>query len=60
VRSKEREAIESAITDPTASFWVQDILRTALERDPVDAANDLKVASRLMTAYVREMLGLQV
>ena len=36
--------IEQVLGDPAASFWLKDALRSALDRDPVDAANDAEVS----------------
>ncbi len=33
-------AICDVLADPAASRWLKEALRTAQERDPVDAAND--------------------
>jgi hypothetical protein len=32
--------IAEVLSDPMASLWLKDALRSALLRDPVDAAND--------------------
>lgn len=40
--------IEAVLEDPAASFWLKDALRSALLRDPVDAANDSEVLARLL------------
>jgi hypothetical protein len=37
--------LEEILADPTASNWLKDALRTAVERDPVDAANDARFLS---------------
>jgi hypothetical protein len=44
----ERLEIEQVLSDPTASFWLKDALRSAITRDPVDAANDAEVLFRLV------------
>lgn len=31
---------ENILDDPAASFWLKNALRSALNRDPVDALND--------------------
>lgn len=31
---------ENILDDPAASFWLKNALRSALDRDPVDALND--------------------
>lgn len=42
--------IEEVLSDPCASDWLKDALRSALERDVVDAANDAEVLSDLLIA----------
>ena len=49
--------IEEVLRDPTASFWLKDALRSALARDPVDAANDAEVLARLLDRKCRSLLG---
>lgn len=41
--------IEDVLRDFAASQWLKTALRTALDRDPVDAANDAEVLARLLT-----------
>lgn len=36
------------LSDPSASFWFQDALCTALDRDPVDALNDAEVLAKVL------------
>jgi len=40
--------IEDVLRDFAASQWLKTALRTALDRDPVDAANDAEVLARLL------------
>lgn len=42
------DAISTTLRDPATSDWLRDALRTAMERDPVDAANDAEVLARLL------------
>jgi hypothetical protein len=49
--------IDEVMDDFAASFWLKDALRSALERDPVDAANDAEVLARLLSTRFREILG---
>lgn len=42
------DEITTTLKDPAASDWLRDALRTAMERDPVDAANDAEVLARLL------------
>jgi hypothetical protein len=48
--------IEEVLRDPSASSWLKAALRSALERDPVDAANDAEVLARLLDRRCRSML----
>jgi hypothetical protein len=49
--------IEEVLVDPAASFWLQAALRSALSRDPVDAANDSEILARLLERRCRAILG---
>jgi hypothetical protein len=42
--------------DPSSSFWLKDALRSALRRDPVDAANDSEALARVLNDRCREAL----
>ena len=54
--SRESE-FERVLADPAASFWLKDALRSALDRDPVDAANDAEVLAQLLEQRCQEILG---
>lgn len=41
-------AIEGVMTDPAASRWLQEALRSALARDAVDAARDARALADLL------------
>lgn len=43
-------SIEEILADPSVSFWLKDALRSALDRDPVDAWKD----TDLLTVILRE------
>jgi hypothetical protein len=49
--------IDEVLADPAASFWFQAALRSALSRDPVDAANDSEILARLLERRCRAALG---
>jgi hypothetical protein len=49
--------IEQILGDRAASFWLKAALRSALSRDPVDAANDADVLARLLERRCRSKLG---
>lgn len=42
------DGIEQVLKDPAASTWLKNALRSAVSRDPVDAANDAEVLYRLL------------
>jgi len=48
--------IEEIRGDREASFWLKAALRSALSRDPVDAANDADVLARLLEHRCRSIL----
>lgn len=52
----ELPTIEEILRDPSASFWLKAVLRSALARDPVDAANDAEVLALLLDRRCRSML----
>lgn len=45
---QEKLTPEQIAEDPAASLWIKDALKTALERDPVDAANDAEVLAAVL------------
>lgn len=49
-------SIEHVLDDRAASFWVKSALRTSLERDPVDAANDAELVAKLLDRRCREIV----
>ena len=49
--------IERVLVDPAASCWLKDALRSALDRDPVDAASDAEVLAQLLEQRCQEILG---
>ncbi|QMI49934.1 hypothetical protein [Burkholderia sp. MBR-1] len=40
--------IEQVIRDPSASDWLKRALESALQRDPIDAANDAEILAELL------------
>ena len=42
--------IESILEDPAATNWLKNALRAAIERDPVDAANDAATLSAVLSS----------
>lgn len=55
-QERELPTIEEVLRDPSASFWLKAALRSALARDPVDAANDAEVLALLLDRRCRSML----
>jgi hypothetical protein len=49
---------EDVIADEATSFWLKSALRTALERDPVDALNDAIVLAATLEVRLRFVLDL--
>ncbi len=47
--------LEEILRDPAGSLWLKDALRSALARDPVDAANDAEVLARLLDRRCRKI-----
>ena len=47
-RETHRADVEQVLSDPSTSYWLRDALRAAMVRNPVDAANDALVLSRLL------------
>lgn len=50
--------VEEVMRDQAASQWLKSALRTALERDPVDALNDAFVLAAALEERLRVELGL--
>jgi hypothetical protein len=50
---------EDVLADEDASFWLKSALKSALERDPVDALNDALVLVAILDTHLRTVLGLQ-
>jgi hypothetical protein len=49
---------EEILDDPAASDWLKGALRSALERDPVDALNDALVLAATLEERLRAALDL--
>jgi len=58
--SKESPEIEQVLIDPGASQWLKAALRSALARDPIDAANDSDVLAQLLIRRCRDILGAEI
>jgi hypothetical protein len=55
-RANDLPSAADVLSDPTASFWLRTTLRSALLRDPVDAANDCEFLARLLARRCEELL----
>ena len=53
------KTIARLLVDPSLSYWLKDALRTALERDPLDALNDAEALCQVLTERAREVLELE-
>ena len=49
---------EEILDDPSASDWLKGALRSALDRDPVDALNDALVLAAALEQRLRAALDL--
>jgi hypothetical protein len=45
------ELSDLILNDPAASFWLKDALRSALERDPVDAVADAETLAAALRVH---------
>ena len=52
-------SVEGLMSDESASDWLRAALRTALERDPVDALNDALALAAVLEGRLRSVLGLE-
>jgi hypothetical protein len=50
-------SIATVLADPSVSFWLKTSLRSALCRDPVDAANDSAVLAKLLERRCDDVLS---
>ncbi len=48
---------EAILTDLSASFWIKNALRSALERDPVDALNDADVLAKALREHLDDVFS---
>jgi hypothetical protein len=53
----DRPSIDEVLADPAASYWLKTALRSALGRDPVDAANDSGMLARLLEERCDKILS---
>lgn len=49
--------IADLLSDPAASHWLKDSLQRALQRDPVDCANEAEVLAAVLSQRADESLA---
>jgi len=52
--------IETVLSDPAASDWLKQSLRSALQRDPLDAANDAAALSLMLSRRSGDVLSAEL
>ena len=57
LEANELPEIDEVLADPAASYWLKAALRSALSRDPVDAAHDSDTLARLLYRRCQEILA---
>jgi hypothetical protein len=57
LRADDPPSIDEVLADPAASCWLKTALRSALCRDPVDAANDSEILARLLEERCNQILS---
>jgi hypothetical protein len=57
LRPSDLPGIDAMLADPAASYWLKTALRSALCRDPVDAANDSEILARLLEERCNQILS---
>jgi len=45
------------LTDPSTSHWLKDSLRSALQRDIVDAASDAEILAKVLVDRCEDLTG---
>jgi hypothetical protein len=56
--NEELPTVDAVLEDPASSFWLRASIRTAVERDPVDALNDALLLAALLEGRLREVFAL--
>ena len=57
LRAGDLPCMDKVLADPAASVWLKTALRSALCRDPVDAAHDSEILARLLEARCDQILS---
>ena len=55
--ARDQPSIDEVLADFAASFWLITALRSALCRDPVDAAHDSEILARLLEERCDKILS---
>lgn len=50
--TEQKVTIEDVLTSPCASYWLKNALKSALQRDEVDAYYDAKLLAELLNTKV--------
>ena len=50
------QMIDEVLADPAASYWLKNCLRSALERDALDAKQDARLLAHILSKRAREIL----
>ena len=45
------------LTDPSGSYWLKDAVRSAIDRDPVDALNDAEALVLALRDHLQTVQG---
>ena len=53
------KTIALLLVDPSLSYWLKGALRTAVERDPLDALNDAEALCQVLTGRAQEILDME-
>jgi hypothetical protein len=48
--------VQAILTSPSASLWLKDALQAALQRDPVDAAQDAELLALVLASRADSLL----
>jgi hypothetical protein len=48
------QEIQAAIQDPATSYWLRDALKAAMQRDPLDVANDAEFLAVIFAKRAQE------
>lgn len=51
--------MQEILTSPGTSFWLKEALQAALQRDPVDAANDAELLALVLASRRASLQGLR-